>query len=93
MGCRPDDVNEIKDFAEQILKLGKENDGEVKIDIPDEMIIKDSNYSVASIINFTYQNILYNLDDYKYFIEKAIIPLYKRGCRHYKRSIVFGYSR
>ncbi|GKA03479.1 ATP-dependent DNA helicase PIF1-like protein [Tanacetum coccineum] len=46
VGCRPEDVSEIRDFVEWILKLGDgdlgdANDGEAKIDIPDEMLIKD----------------------------------------------------
>ncbi|GJZ47648.1 putative PIF1 DNA helicase/replication protein A1-like protein [Tanacetum coccineum] len=70
------DVSEIRDFAEWILKLGDgdlgdANDGEDKIDIPDEMLIKDSSDPVGSIIDFTYPNMLDNLDDNNYFIEKA----------------------
>ncbi|GJT70427.1 ATP-dependent DNA helicase PIF1-like protein [Tanacetum coccineum] len=72
IGCRPEDVNEIKDFAEWILKLGDGNlgdvnNGEAKIDIPDEMLIKDSSDPVGSIIDFTYPNMLDNLDDNNYF--------------------------
>nr|GEV73004.1 60S ribosomal protein L19-1 [Tanacetum cinerariifolium] len=78
VGCRPEDVNEIKDFAEWILKLrdgnlGDTNDGEAKIDIPDEMLINDSSDLVGSIIDFTYPNMLDNLDDNIYFTEKAIL--------------------
>ncbi|GKC63623.1 ATP-dependent DNA helicase PIF1-like protein, partial [Tanacetum coccineum] len=78
IGCRPEDDNEIKDFAEWILKLGDNNlgdanDGEAKIDIPDEILIKDSSDPVGSIIDFTYPNMLDNLDDNNYFTEKSIL--------------------
>ncbi|GJW83213.1 ATP-dependent DNA helicase PIF1-like protein [Tanacetum coccineum] len=78
IGCRPEDVNEIIDFAEWILKLGDNNlgdanDGEAKIDIPDEILIKDSSDPVGSIIDFTYPNMLDNLDDNNYFTEKSIL--------------------
>ncbi|GKC52599.1 ATP-dependent DNA helicase PIF1-like protein [Tanacetum coccineum] len=70
--CRPEDVNEIKDFSKWILKprygnLRDTNDGEAKIEIPNEMLIKDSSDLVGSFIDFTYPNMLDNLDDNKYF--------------------------
>ncbi|GJZ39680.1 ATP-dependent DNA helicase PIF1-like protein [Tanacetum coccineum] len=78
VGCRPEDVNEIKDFVEWILKLGDgnlgdANNGEAKIDILDEMIINDSSDPVGLVIDFTYPNMLDNLDDNKYFTKKAIL--------------------
>ncbi|GKG05739.1 ATP-dependent DNA helicase PIF1-like protein, partial [Tanacetum coccineum] len=53
--------------------LGDANDGEAKIDIPDKMLIKDSSDLVGSIIDFTYPNMLDNLDDNNYFTEKSIL--------------------
>ncbi|GKC16605.1 ATP-dependent DNA helicase PIF1-like protein [Tanacetum coccineum] len=78
VGCRPEDANEIKDFAEWFLKLGDgnlgdANDSKAKIYIPDEMLINDSSDPVGSIIDFTYPNMLDNLDDNIYFTEKAIL--------------------
>ncbi|GKC15909.1 ATP-dependent DNA helicase PIF1-like protein, partial [Tanacetum coccineum] len=68
---------EIKDFVEWILKLGDgnlgdANDGEAKIDIPDEMIIKDSSDPVGSVIDFTYPNMLDNRRQ-QIFHKKAIL--------------------
>ncbi|GJY40245.1 MAK10-like protein [Tanacetum coccineum] len=54
------------------------NDGEAKIDMPDEMLIKDSSDPVGSIIDFTYPNMLDNLDENIYFTEKAILVLRTR---------------
>nr|GEX87003.1 DNA helicase [Tanacetum cinerariifolium] len=72
------DVNEIKDFVKWIIKLrdgnlGDVNDGEAKIDIPNEMLIKDSSDPIGSVIDFTYSNMLDNLENKKYFIEKSIL--------------------
>ncbi|GJZ67529.1 ATP-dependent DNA helicase PIF1-like protein [Tanacetum coccineum] len=83
VGCRPKDVNVIRDFAKRILKpgdgkLGEANDDEVNIDIHDEMLIKDSSDPVTSNIDFTYPNMLDNLDDHKYVIKKPYLPLQTR---------------
>ncbi|GJV60973.1 ATP-dependent DNA helicase PIF1-like protein [Tanacetum coccineum] len=78
VGSRPEDVNEIREFAEWILKvgdrvLGEANDGEVEIDIPEEIQINEADDPVASIIDFTYPNILSHINDPTYFQEKAIL--------------------
>ncbi|GJR83724.1 uncharacterized protein Tco_0154509, partial [Tanacetum coccineum] len=78
VGSRPEDVNEIREFVEWILKvddrvLGEANDGEVEIDIPEEIQINEADDPVASIIDFTYPNILSHINDPTYFQEKAIL--------------------
>ena len=78
VGSRPEDVNEIREFADWILKvgdgdLGEPNDGEVSIDVPREILIDVVVDPVQSIIDFTYPNILDNIDDPTYFQEKAIL--------------------
>nr|GEU35617.1 uncharacterized protein [Tanacetum cinerariifolium] len=72
------DVNEIKDFADWILnigdgKLGGPNDGEAIIDIPDDLLIKDSHDPVGSLVQSVYPSILDNLNDPTYFQERAIL--------------------
>ncbi|GJT09517.1 ATP-dependent DNA helicase PIF1-like protein, partial [Tanacetum coccineum] len=69
---------EIRDFAEWILKvgdgeLGEANDGEVSIDVPEELLIDAVDDPVTSIIDFTYPNLLNNINDPSYFQEKAIL--------------------
>ncbi|GJZ44958.1 ATP-dependent DNA helicase PIF1-like protein [Tanacetum coccineum] len=68
VGARPEDVCEIRDFAEWILKvrdgeLGEANDGEVSIDVPEELLIDAVDDPVTSIIDFTYLNLLDNIND------------------------------
>ncbi|GKC22403.1 ATP-dependent DNA helicase PIF1-like protein [Tanacetum coccineum] len=70
--ARPEDVTEIREFSEWILKvgdgeLGEPNDGEVSIDLPDEIVVDASDDPVTSIIDFTYPNILDNINDPSYF--------------------------
>nr|GEX89505.1 ATP-dependent DNA helicase PIF1-like [Tanacetum cinerariifolium] len=73
-GTRPEDVSEIREFVESILKVGDEeleegNDAEVSIDVPGEILIAVDE-PVTSIIDFTYLNLLDNINDPSYFQEK-----------------------
>ena len=78
VGCRPEDVDEIREFAEWILKVGDgdvgdANDGEVSIEIPKDILIEESSEPITSIVDFTYPNLLQNINDPSYFQEKAIL--------------------
>ncbi|GJU94754.1 ATP-dependent DNA helicase PFH1-like protein, partial [Tanacetum coccineum] len=78
VGARPEDVTQIQEFAEWILKvrdgeLGEVNDGEVLIDEADEVLIDAVDDPVTSIIDFTYPYILNNIIDPSYFQEKVIL--------------------
>ncbi|GJR86725.1 NADH-ubiquinone oxidoreductase chain 2 [Tanacetum coccineum] len=78
VGASPEDVCEIQDFAEWILKigdgeLGEANDGEVSINVPKELLIDAVDDPVTSIIEFTYPDLLNNINDSSYFQEKAIL--------------------
>ncbi|GKC97676.1 ATP-dependent DNA helicase PIF1-like protein, partial [Tanacetum coccineum] len=80
VGAHPEDVTEIREFAEWILKvrdgeLGEANDGEVDIDVPEEILIDEADDHVYSIMDFTYPNILDNKNDPLYFKEKVILAL------------------
>lgn len=71
-------LNELKDFSDWILKvgdgcIGEPNDGETTIEIPDEILIKDTSDPMASLMDCTYPSILENLRDPRYFQERAIL--------------------
>ncbi|XP_052623734.1 uncharacterized protein LOC128129080 [Lactuca sativa] len=71
-------VEKIRDFAERLLdigegKLGGQNDGETVIDIPDDILISDSNDPIGSLIEFVYPSILDNYNNTSYFQERAIL--------------------
>ncbi|GJR11219.1 homeodomain-like protein [Tanacetum coccineum] len=65
-----EDIGEfiMRDMVEVLIV----NDGEVSIDVPDKILIDADDDPVTSIIDFTYPNILDNIDDVSYFQEKAI---------------------
>ncbi|GJV60429.1 ATP-dependent DNA helicase PIF1-like protein, partial [Tanacetum coccineum] len=72
VGVSPEDVCEIREFAKCILKvrdreLGEANDGEVSIDVPEELLIDAVHDPVTSVIEFTYPNLLNNINDPSYF--------------------------
>ncbi|GJW15995.1 ATP-dependent DNA helicase PFH1-like protein [Tanacetum coccineum] len=78
VGARPEDVTEIREFAEWILKLGdgelgEENNGEVNIDVPEEILIDEADDAISSIVDFTYPNILDNINDPSYIKEKVVL--------------------
>ncbi|GKC30394.1 ATP-dependent DNA helicase PIF1-like protein [Tanacetum coccineum] len=54
-------------------KLGEPNDEEVSIDLPEEILIDTADDLVTFIVDFTYPNILDNINDSSYFQEKAIL--------------------
>ena len=66
VSCRAKGVNETREFVEWVIKLedgklGDANDGEIEIDIPYEIFIKDSNDPMASTIAFPCSNMLITL--------------------------------
>ncbi|XP_020876690.1 ATP-dependent DNA helicase PIF1-like [Arabidopsis lyrata subsp. lyrata] len=74
----PLEVDIIKEFSEWILKLGdgklsEPNNGEAEIDIPEDMLLKDSLDPINSIALSTYPSLLQNLDDGDYFKDRAIL--------------------
>ncbi|XP_022023735.1 ATP-dependent DNA helicase pif1-like [Helianthus annuus] len=78
MGTKPSNFNETKEFAEWILRLGDgllggPNDGEVEIEIPDDLLILDAVNPISSLIAFTYPDMQKFLCDSNYFQQRAIL--------------------
>nr|XP_043626130.1 uncharacterized protein LOC122597620 [Erigeron canadensis] len=72
------DLQEIQEFAEWILKvgdgvLGDENDGEAEIQIPKDLLVAESNDPLSKLINFTYPDMLNSLQDPMFFQQRAIL--------------------
>ncbi|XP_061349158.1 uncharacterized protein LOC133294494 [Gastrolobium bilobum] len=77
-GSTTDDVKEIREFSEWLLKvgdgdLGDDEDGESMITIPDELLITTSDDPVSDMVNFVYPNLLDNILDPTFFKERAIL--------------------
>ncbi|XP_076900379.1 uncharacterized protein LOC143554532 [Bidens hawaiensis] len=67
-----------KNFAQWLLdieegKFGGPNDGKVKIEIPDDLLIKKCDDLISSLIQFVYPNILNNIEDTDYFQKRALL--------------------
>ncbi|XP_060668034.1 uncharacterized protein LOC132799645 [Ziziphus jujuba] len=72
------DKDELKAFSEWISSSGDGiirglNDGHAMIDIPDDLLIKDTEDSAASIVNTTYPSFSENINDPLYLQERAIL--------------------
>ncbi|XP_012828666.1 PREDICTED: ATP-dependent DNA helicase PIF1-like [Erythranthe guttata] len=77
-GKSDSEVREVKKFSEWVLSVGDgtvggPNDGVVDIEIPDDLLIKDSGDPLASIVNETYPSFLENMDDISYLQHRAIL--------------------
>ncbi|XP_057458029.1 uncharacterized protein LOC130748801 [Lotus japonicus] len=75
-----DENMEITKFADWLLdigdgKLNPNGDGESIIQIPDDLLILDSDNPIQSLIDFSYPHMLENLrkKNYKFFEERAIL--------------------
>ncbi|XP_035831967.1 uncharacterized protein LOC118481008 [Helianthus annuus] len=78
VGCQEADLKEIKEFGEWILKLGdgllgEENDGEIDIEIPDDLLIHDQVNPISSLISYIYPDMNKFLWDLTYFQQRAIL--------------------
>ncbi|XP_022032408.1 uncharacterized protein LOC110933497 [Helianthus annuus] len=78
VGCQEADLKEIKEFGEWILKLGdgllgEENDGEIDIEIPDDLLIHDQVNLISSLISYIYPDMNKFLWDLMYFQQRAIL--------------------
>ncbi|XP_022040970.1 ATP-dependent DNA helicase PIF2-like [Helianthus annuus] len=78
VGCHEADLKEIKEVGERILKLGdgllgEGNDGEIDIEIPDDLLIHDQVNPISSLISFIYPGMNKFLWDLTYFQQRAIL--------------------
>ncbi|XP_022019643.1 uncharacterized protein LOC110919688 [Helianthus annuus] len=78
VGTKASNLQEIKEFAEWILRLGDgllgdPNDGEVEIEIPDDLLILDEVNPISSLISFTYSDMQNFMWDSNYFQQRAIL--------------------
>ncbi|GJY82216.1 ATP-dependent DNA helicase PIF1-like protein [Tanacetum coccineum] len=77
-GSTESEKKDIQEFADWILnisngKAGGPNDGESKVEFPDNILITETDDDVGAIINDTYPDLLHNLWDPSFFQEKSIL--------------------
>ncbi|XP_076935913.1 uncharacterized protein LOC143602807 [Bidens hawaiensis] len=78
VGSTDPNIEETRLFAEWLLKIGEgklggPNHGEVQIDIPHDILIKDSINPNSDLIEFVYPSILQNYKKKGFFQERAIL--------------------
>ncbi|XP_057760736.1 uncharacterized protein LOC130981132 [Arachis stenosperma] len=71
-------IQELKNFAEWLLKIGDglagdTTDGESIVHIPSDILIKNSETALDDLIDFVYPNMLSNLSVENYFKDRAIL--------------------
>ena len=82
--------NQIRQFAEWILQIsdnaiscieGNDNDDEERdwIEIPQNLLVKHSEYSIQSIIEAIYPQFQLNYANPEYFRQRAIITVYNQA--------------
>ncbi|GKV24803.1 hypothetical protein SLEP1_g34370 [Rubroshorea leprosula] len=74
------DLTDLREFSDWLLKIGngevgEDVDGEAIIEIPNEMLIKDSENGLADLVDFAYPNFLEKIktNDLAFFQERAIL--------------------
>ncbi|XP_057432730.1 uncharacterized protein LOC130725528 [Lotus japonicus] len=69
---------DIKEFADWLLQVG---DGTIKpineddsiIEIPSDLLVRESDNPLLELVNFAYPNVVDNLENYAYFEQRALL--------------------
>ncbi|XP_012837944.1 PREDICTED: uncharacterized protein LOC105958489 [Erythranthe guttata] len=74
----PSEVEEVKEFADWILSIGngesgEQNDGEASVEIPEDMLIPDSEDPLLELLQFVYPDLLSNISNPDYFQWRAVL--------------------
>ncbi|XP_035841591.1 ATP-dependent DNA helicase PIF1-like [Helianthus annuus] len=77
-GAESSNSDSIKKFAKWLLDIGEgnigsENDGEAFIELPDDLVITDSDDPIQSLIDFVHPSILHQYKNPGFFSERAIL--------------------
>ncbi|XP_076911901.1 uncharacterized protein LOC143570021 [Bidens hawaiensis] len=78
IGCDSSNIEQTRLFAKWLLDLGEgkvggPNDGETEIEIPDDLLIKDSLDPLSDLIEFVYPDILSNYKNKEFFEQRAVL--------------------
>ncbi|WOK97612.1 hypothetical protein Cni_G06320 [Canna indica] len=72
------ELTHVEEFSKWLLNVGDgiggdSNEGESQIEIPDDMLISNSEYSFDELVDFVYPHLLANMTDLDYFKERTIL--------------------
>ncbi|XP_076912066.1 uncharacterized protein LOC143570267 [Bidens hawaiensis] len=71
-------IEQTRMFAKWLLDIGEgnvggNNDAEATLEIPEDLLIKDSSDPVSDLIEFVYPSVQHNFNDLNFFHERAIL--------------------
>ena len=71
-------MKETKKFGEWILdigdgKIGTDENGKAEFEIPEDLLILNSDDGLSDLVNFSYPDLLLNMSNFNYFEERAIL--------------------
>jgi hypothetical protein len=77
-GSADADIEERKNFSDWILgvgdgSIGDFNDGDITVQIPDDLLIHSFGDPLSAIVKSTYPNLLQNMNDPSFFQDRAIL--------------------
>jgi len=77
-GCSSKDYQAKKEFSEWVLaigdgSIGEENDEDIKVSIPEDLLIHCSGDPIAAIVECIYPSLLNNMHDLEFFQNRAIL--------------------
>ena len=101
VGSSDCNVEEIKEFSDWILDIGdgvagEPNDGEVDIELSDDILIRSTTDPIATIIDNTYPALIDEMSNVQFFQERAILaPTHEifESVNEYVMSLIPGDER
>ncbi|XP_074293545.1 uncharacterized protein LOC141620621 [Silene latifolia] len=78
VGSSTDNVEELRKFSEWLLEIGDgiaggENDGEVDLELPADLLIQDVTNHIKTLVDVTYPDLLAQLWNPEYLQQRAIL--------------------
>ena len=88
--------DEIKEFADWVLSIGDGNssadeNGEIEIDIPEDLLIQDCEDPIQALIDFAYPDLLQNTNTSHYFQDRGILAPTLESVQHINDFILSKY--
>jgi len=84
-GCSSHDIEGMKQFSEWVLgigdgSLGEINDQDIKVQIPDDLLLHSSGDHIATMVDYIYPSLLENMHEPSFFSRSSYINSQKCNC-------------